>query len=211
MQFNYWQKLESGCTYHIYNRAVEPLDLFRSDSDYMLFLKLLKKYLVPYVDILAYCLMPNHFHLLGKIKSVDASSSSLKNEKTNAAKKILAGEIELDDFLSDQFRRMFSSYALQYNKQYQRQGSLFAPKVKRVGIIEDEKLIYLVTYIHRNPIHHKFTTTYHEWRFSSYVAYLSSKPTLVAKAIVLTYFEDLSNFKEIHDNFKILEMEETID
>jgi putative transposase len=53
--------------YHVYNRGAHKLDIFRSEFQYNLYLNLVEKYKVKYkVDVFAYCLMPNHFHLLLK-------------------------------------------------------------------------------------------------------------------------------------------------
>jgi REP element-mobilizing transposase RayT len=54
--------------YHIYNRAVGNETLFRSEKQYLHFLKCIEKYLLPKTCIWSYCLMPNHFHLLIEIK-----------------------------------------------------------------------------------------------------------------------------------------------
>ena len=56
--------LESGCFYHIFNRGVNSKMVFLSDENFSFFLRKVKLYLIPYFDIYAYCLMPNHFHLL---------------------------------------------------------------------------------------------------------------------------------------------------
>jgi len=71
MAIDYWQKLEEGCTYHIYNKAIDGNDLFRDDNDYVDFLIRYKKYCDPYFETYAYCLIPNHFHFLAKVKSVE--------------------------------------------------------------------------------------------------------------------------------------------
>ena len=61
--------LEENGFYHVYNHAVGNEQLFMNNENYLYFLKLLKKYLSTFVDVYAYCLMPNHFHFIIKIKS----------------------------------------------------------------------------------------------------------------------------------------------
>lgn len=56
--------IEPGKCYHIYNHAIGNENFFREDKNYLFFLQLLKKYLVPICDIYSYALMPNHIHLL---------------------------------------------------------------------------------------------------------------------------------------------------
>ena len=60
--------MEQGSFYHIYNRGNNKQDIFFEEKNYDLFLKNFDKYLSSFVDVYAYCLMPNHFHFLIKIK-----------------------------------------------------------------------------------------------------------------------------------------------
>src|ERR1043165_3191633 len=55
--------------YHIYNRGVNRENIFIEERNYDLFLKLLEKHLLPVVDLVAYCMLRNHFHLLVRVKS----------------------------------------------------------------------------------------------------------------------------------------------
>jgi|GEM_PF-4488138 len=63
--------LESNRFYHIYNHAVHLNNLFSEAKDYALFLMRLEEYILPIADIYAYCLMPNHYHLLLQIKDFE--------------------------------------------------------------------------------------------------------------------------------------------
>ncbi len=55
--------------YHIYNRGNNKQDIFSRRENYLYFLKKIRKHLLPHLDIVAYCLMPNHFHILAYTKS----------------------------------------------------------------------------------------------------------------------------------------------
>ncbi|NPD46994.1 MULTISPECIES: transposase [unclassified Lentimicrobium] len=57
--------------YHVFNRAVGNDKLFKSNRNYSYFLELCNKKMIPCDDIIVYCLMPNHFHFLVKIKPVN--------------------------------------------------------------------------------------------------------------------------------------------
>jgi len=63
--------LETGRYYHIYNRGINSCDLFTEEDNYNYFLNLYEKYIDPIADTFAWVLMPNHFHILIKLKEVD--------------------------------------------------------------------------------------------------------------------------------------------
>ncbi len=189
MAIDYWQYLEPGKIYHFYNRAINKDLLFRTDKDYSLFLKKTKKYLAPYLHFYAYCLIPNHFHFLFEVMEIDDEMNHhLLKEKTKCANHLLNGNIELNSFLEDQFRRLFSSHALYFNKFYNRKGSLFQKRPKRIAIESIERLLYQICYIHHNPIHHHLRNDFHEWKYSSYNSFISEKPFLIERKKVVSFF-----------------------
>lgn len=189
MRFDYWRKLEPGYFYHIYNRGINKENIFKTDENMRFFLRRWTKLISPYLDVAAYCLMPNHFHFLARVKPLtDETYAFVKKEGTVRAAKFLAGEVSHNDFLEDQFKRLFQSYALAVNKQYQRTGSLLQKRFKRVLVRNRYKLWHLLAYIHHNPIHHRFRSRYGDWAFSSYNAYLSENPTMLIREEVLEWF-----------------------
>jgi len=134
MKFDYWQDFYCGEIYHMYNKSVSGVDLFREKQEYNNFLNGFKKYFSPYTSILAYCLIPNHFHFLIKINEFD--HNRLAKEKTKSARLFLEGKINENAFLQDQMRRFFSGVALKINNKYNRQGSIFLNRTKRVALIQ---------------------------------------------------------------------------
>ena len=116
------ETLICGETYHIYNRAVGDETLFKSEKDYKYFIKKLKRFIIPVANIYAYCLIPNHFHLLLSIKESD-DISGLQNIE----------EQEYSKFISKVFSNFFNSYSKSFNKIHQRQGRLFIKPFKRIG------------------------------------------------------------------------------
>jgi REP element-mobilizing transposase RayT len=142
------------------------------------FLKRWKALLSPYLDVAAFCLMPNHFHFLARMKPLtEEIKATVKKEGTVQAEKFLKGQVSQNDFLEDQFKRLFQSYALSFNKQHKRTGSLLQKRFKRVGVNSEFKLWHLLAYIHHNPIHHHFRSRYEAWVSSSYNTYLSESPS----------------------------------
>ncbi|GHT10354.1 hypothetical protein FACS189432_06850 [Bacteroidia bacterium] len=67
----YIQPLEEGKFYHIYNQGNNHENIFYNDKNYIYFMQKLDRYLSDYLEIYAFCLMPNHFHLLVRIKTID--------------------------------------------------------------------------------------------------------------------------------------------
>ena len=62
---------EPGVVYHVFNRGNNKEDIFKEEKNYMYFLSLLQKYVMPVAEVYAYCLMKNHFHLVVRIKDAD--------------------------------------------------------------------------------------------------------------------------------------------
>ncbi|PHN04876.1 transposase [Flavilitoribacter nigricans] len=214
MAFNYWQQLEEGEVYHLYNRSVNKEKLFIDDKDYAFFLQKTQKYLLPYCDFYAYCLMPNHFHFLIEVLRMEESTKAvISRENTKASEKLLANEISVNSFLEDQCRRLFSSYALYFNRRYKRTGALFQSRFKRVSVNNDVKQLSLICYIHHNPIHHRITNDYQNWRYSSYHTFFSKKSSNINRNKVLEWFGSGNSVlgKELfirhHQDFKQLPTE----
>lgn len=182
----YHAPFEPNFFYHIFNHAIGDENLFIEHKNYFFFLEKWDKYLSKYLEVWTYCLMPNHFHFLVKVKT---SNSFPKKENINK-------------LLESQFKKLFSSYALSFNKVYNRKGSLFQKRFKRV-VLDSEKYLYtLIHYIHLNPIYHQFTNSYDEWPYSSYKAILSDKPTKISRKAVLKYFDGKKNFIDNHNQMK---------
>ena len=86
MGFNYWQKLEPDGHYHIYNRVISQDLLFVRHGHYVFFLRRWLDYL-PYLQVHAYCLLPNHFHFLVKVKPLDLELlEHVKAQKTSKSR-----------------------------------------------------------------------------------------------------------------------------
>ncbi len=188
-RINYWAKLEPGQVYHLYNHAVGSDNLFREQENYRFFLQQWQWYFGQYMDLYAYCLMPNHFHVLGRLKPLsEAVNVAIRLENTAKSQAFLRGEVPVNVFYEDQFKRFFTSYSRAYGKAYQRIGSLFRAKFKRVLIQDREHLLDKLMYIHHNPIHHGFCAGYAEYPYSSYHEYVAGNAERVHLPI-LKYFE----------------------
>jgi REP element-mobilizing transposase RayT len=191
---NFHAPLEPGHFYHVYNRGNNSENIFVEDKNYPFFLDKWGLYLDDYLDVLAYCLMPGHFHFLVQIKD--------KKELKEVAGKDLTGFKNLSGLLSKQFSKLFNSYAKSFNKVYDRNGNLFQRPFKRIEVDSRDYLIKLIHYIHHNPIHHEFTNNYDDWPYSSYKACLSNHSTKIKRKKVLDYFCGKNKFISFHEKMK---------
>ncbi len=152
--------------YHVYNRANGTEQLFIKDRNYDFFLKKWDYYISPIASTHAWCLMPNHFHFLVKIKEEEELLAYFKLSKNlQGFNQNLEGLVSKK--ISQQFSNLFNSYSKSFNKVYNRKGSLFIPRFKHKLIEDETYLKQIVLYIHNNPVHHGFTQNPLDWKYSS--------------------------------------------
>lgn len=165
-----------GEFYHVYSRTNGEELLFRTEENCLNFLQKFQTYCSPHFSTLAYCLLPNHFHFLIRVK-----------ENTNP-------EAALNSFSN-----LLNGYAKAYNKLYNPHGGLFQRKFKRKEIDKESYLSQVIIYLHRNPQKHGIVQDFKKWRFSSYHAIISQKPTHIERDFVIEWFGDLDQFQKIHE------------
>ncbi|TXD70182.1 transposase [Aequorivita lipolytica] len=180
--------METDRHFHIYNRANGKEHIFTSSENYEFFLRKYKKYLFPVVETFCYCLMPNHFHFLVKVKS---HKELLKIENYKNSKK-------QNLYVSKQFSNLFSSYTQAFNKQESRKGNLFMRPFKRKEVLDEIYFRKLMHYIHTNPVEAGLCNFPNQWQHSSYNSLISKKPTLLMRKEVLNYFDSVENFVFVH-------------
>lgn len=186
--------LLGGAYFHIFNRGINRSTIFFKPENYVYFLNLWTKYLNDYIDVLAYCLLPNHFHFLVKLPEIIVVENPDNNETED-----LTGESEVGAFISERLRRLFITYSQAVNIQENRTGGLFTRNFKRLMIEEDEHLRYLFFYIHYNPVKHGITNDFKNYKYSSYQAYIRNKPTKISKELGLELFNGLEKFWDFHN------------
>ncbi len=171
-------QFEEGYIYHIYNQGNNRQKIFFNRENYLYFLRKIKKYITPYGDILAWCLMPNHFHLMVLVRSNQThqmNSSHQMNKKRDFTTSIAI---------------MLRSYTRAINKQNNKSGSLFRQHTKaecvncprgiapsfitkagitQINIVQPEKQYPKICfdYIHRNPTKANLVKQDIDWEFSS--------------------------------------------
>ena len=181
--------------YHLYNRGVAKQKIFSEMNDCLRLLKTFGFYLddahktklseiskkefkiinltepkKPLVEIICFCLMPNHFHLL--IKQL------------------------IDNGISTFIRRSLDSYTRYYNRKHDRVGPLFQGRFKSVPVESDEYILHLSRYIHLNPFSNKLAAEADEYPWSSYNNYLRNQRTRICHPKFL--LDLLGSTKEYH-------------
>lgn len=152
---HYFTHFENDRIYHVYNRTVDRKPMFKSDENYAFFIRQFDKYLSAYINVLAYNLVGNHFHFMIQIKDLKELTtfeklSTLERQKTT------------HEIVSHQFKKFFQSYAMAFNIQHNRVGTLFQTPFKRVEVSDEEYLRELVCYIHTNAQKHEIVKDFRE-------------------------------------------------
>lgn len=199
-------------TYHLYNYAVGYNNLFREVRNYNYFLKKLIPKIKPFCDVLAYCLLPDHFHFIIciKDKSILMDHWKIQIERMHAMNDLNGLEKSSDQVVFNQlivreFAGVFNSYAQSFNKTYRRKGALFRESFRRDAITSDEDLVKLLCYVHNNPVTHGFAIRREEWSYSSYHSLVSKTNGIVNKENVVRLFETLEKYKSLHEQYEHLD------
>ncbi len=190
--------LEPDTYYHIYNRGVNSEKIFSTKENYLFFLKKFTAYVNPVCEVYAYCLMPNHFHFLIRVKSKEEIQSFVKVSNFDKADndKQEKGLHTFDSLVSKQIGKFISSYSQAYNKFTDRHGALLESPFKRKRIETEEYLKNLIIYIHLNPTDSK--QNFETYPFSSFSSILSNSKTNLMREEVITLFGDIENFIYSH-------------
>lgn len=204
MSTNFHPKFEKGLFYHVYNRTNNQELLFRNDENFNYFLKRYKYFLNAYLDMVAYCLMPTHFHFLVRVKSEipiheerhDISDSGENHDP------VFRNVISVSKIIEEQFRKFFISYSKSYNVMYNRHGSLLQRPFKRVHLENENKVIDKIYYIHHNPIHHGYCENYNEWKYSTYNNFISDEMNQLINKEMINANRSAEEWIQVHQEYK---------
>lgn len=174
--------------YHIYNRGTDKRKIFLDVPDYLRFFKSLEEFNAldpkwkqisfrgetsdksPIVDIVAYCLNPNHFHLILKQKA--------------------------DRGITEFMRRLGTGHTMYFNKRYERSGVLFQGKFKAVPIDSNDQLLYVSAYVNCNSEIHDISPS-DSYRWCSFKEYYEGKKGIATgKEIILGQFKKASEYRD---------------
>ena len=175
-----YRKIEfrAGHYYHPYNRGINRQSIFFCTENWGYFIRRLRHYFLPaLIDILAYCLMPTHYHLLVYLHT---------------------------DNLAARIMQPFGlSYTKAINTQQGRVGPLFQGPFQAAWVDKDEYLLHLSRYIHLNPVTAGLVTQAEEWTFSSYRDYIGLRAgTLPVPGVVLSQFYSPQDYKAFVESYR---------
>lgn len=193
-------KLEKGYIYHVYNQGNNKRPIFYTRRNYFFFMKKIRTHIIPRADIIAWCLMPNHFHLMLYIKN-----EFIEIEGGNRRRS-----------MNHSIGILLRSYARAINKQEETTGSLFRQdtKSKCVNCNEDfpnhitlhnSSTIHLkesteqypqvcFDYIHQNPLTSGLVTKKQDWEFSSAREYVNNEEILVCYKRAFEFIDFKASF-----------------
>lgn len=172
-----------GHYYHIYNRGVSKEPIFREETNYLFTIRKIKKYTKEInLTMIAYCLMPNHYHFL--IRQEGQQPAGLLPQ------------------------RLFNSYTKAYNKRYRHSGTLFEGPYEAIRIAKLNHLLHLCRYIHANPVKDGIVSELDKWPFSNYLEWVGSRRgALVDHEFVCQHFQEPKLYREfVLDYLKSREM-----
>lgn len=198
---------EPGQFYHIYNRANGEENLFREPENYRYFLRRYKEKTAAVADTIAYCLMPNHFHLLVKVKEANALEAYISKLTASKGKPVIPlgtpQEERCHFIVRRTFHNFFSGYAKAFNKYHGRRGSLLQQNTKRKIVMDDGYLQNVITYIHCNPVKHEFTLNPEDWPYSSFNSYVNGTAGQPLQQQVIDWFGGEQAFISAHSSSAI--------
>ncbi|MBR9922521.1 MAG: hypothetical protein GYB31_16920 [Bacteroidetes bacterium] len=193
--------------YHVYNRTNNKENLFYDEADRWRFLHTYRKYLVPIVKTYSYCLLDNHFHLQVRIKKLSEILTFCRRETPGSRTKYqdlllqeADNESNMNEFVINQFSRLFVSYAKYFNCKYNRKGNLFNRPFKRKRVNDEAYFKSLICYIHTNPTKHYGLKNFMDYPWSSFQPILNGDVFIpMEKQEVFSVIGAKKEFIKIHE------------
>jgi REP element-mobilizing transposase RayT len=174
-----------GEYYHLYNRGNNRGRVFHERENYAFFLRNVWKYLVPVLDVVAYCLMPTHYHFLVLVREPSRASGICEPSAVSRA-----------------MQRFSISYTKAMNKRYGRVGALFQGAFRAEHVDGNSYLVHLSRYIHLNPVSAGLVACAEDWEFSSYRDYIALREgRLPRPENVLGQFESPAAYQRFVESY----------
>jgi len=184
--------------YHVYNHANGWENIFKVEDNYRYFLQKMGDYVPQVVDVLAYCLLPNHFHFLVQVKDTEQLIAfyKLKYQLSDRAFEEKGGveSLNLHKVVQQQFTNFLGGYVAAFNKFHKRKGSLLRQNTCRKVVGTEIYFLNAIHYIHLNAVHHGIVFKLEDWPHQSFHSYLSNGKTKLAREKVLDWFGGKEQF-----------------
>jgi len=178
-------QFESGQLFHIYNRGNNRQKIFLARENYILFLQKVRVHVLPHADILAWCLMPNHFHLMVYVNQVEVALTPVATQSRARSETIS---------FNKSIGIMLATYSRAINKQQNWTGSLFRSQTKAICLsespatktdtrisryfIDNQNSAYpnvCFNYILKNPDKGGLVNRAIDWEFSSFSDFIGTR------------------------------------
>ena len=164
-----WQK---GMYYHIYNRGVSKVAILHEATNFLFVIRKIREYIqANHISMIAYCLMPNHYHFLVRQDGQEP-----------------AGNLP---------QSVFNSYSKAYNKMYSHSGTLFEGRFRAKAIQTSSHLLHLCRYIHGNPVKDGLVADPTDWPYSNYLEWIGERnDSLMDKDFIKEQFSNAEEYKK---------------
>ncbi|MFH2103562.1 MAG: transposase [Chloroflexota bacterium] len=177
-----------GQYYHLYNRGNNRQAIAFEAANYLYFLRGVKKYLRPAAEIVAYCLMPTHYHILVRVKTQTSEVQTSEVLKTS----------EVSRQVSRAMQKFLISYTKAINKRFERVGALFQGQFQAKPIQNYGHLLNLCVYIHANPVKDGLVDAPEDWIYSNYLEWMGERNgTLVDREFIAEHFNSPAEYRAL--------------
>ena len=171
--------------YHFHNRGNNRQAVFFKRDNYLYFLRGVQKYLCGQMDVLTYCLMPTHYHILGRVKQQTSEVSE-------------TSEVSVSRGVSLAMQKFGISYTKAINKRFSRVGALFQGQFQGKPVTTYSHLLNLCVYIHANLVKDGLVALPEDWEFSNYLEWMGMRNgKLVNREFVTENFGSPEKYKEL--------------
>ena len=157
--------------FHVVNHSIDGRNLFYDEGDYRTYLTMFKAAIGADLTVIAYCLMPNHFHFL------------LRQNVANA--------------MSTLFEVSHKRYARYFNKKHGFKGTIFRSRLNHKEVTNEKYLLQACAYIHANPVQANLVNFPEEWAFSNFREYMQLRDgSLWSEQFLKDYIGNQENYRD---------------